>query len=345
MAPNSITKSTAAVAAALLLSAGSASAADGFSAITTDFGNSTPTGVVLPSICIGNFDVAKTMYTFEPVGVNDTVSVLTKPADLVETGIDEDTGNVFLKFNLTVAEVTEDAGVIIKFPADQLESVNICCTQSAQIKPGFTHFKSLVASTSSSVNATFGAQETDLAVVVQSDATVNVKVAATEESKVGIVAETEATIGVEGNITVIKCLEESECKVEGYIDDASQSLADGSSTIKTPTCEGIEVKDGSTCVSKMPYVKVVTSGPLVFSGIKEHCYGGEDLYGVNGPAPTDVPTVSPAPTISAAPTGTPSFSPSKSPTISDPETAGAMQQGLFMSALLSGSALLLLLWQ
>ncbi len=345
MAPSSFSKATIAVAAALLLSADSASAATGFSPITSDFGNSTPTGVVLPSICIGNFDVAKTMYTFEPVGVNDTVSVMSKPADLVETGIDDDTGLVFLKFNLTVAEVAEDAGVLIKFPADQLESINICCTQSAQIKPGFTHFKSLVASTSSSVNATFGTQEGDLAVVVQSKATVNVKVAATEESKVGIAAETEATVGVEGNITAIKCLDESTCNVEGYIDSASESLAGGGSTIMTATCEGIEVKGEATCQSKMPTVKVVTSGPLVFSGIKEHCYGGEDLYGVNGPAPTDAPTISPAPTISAAPTGTPTVSPSKQPTIPDVDKAGAMQQGLLMSALLSGSALVLLLLQ
>ncbi len=339
MAPVSFTKATTAVAAALLLSADSASAADGFSTIATDFGNSTPTGVVLPSICIGDFEVAKTMYTFEPAGFNESVSILTKPADLVEGGLDEDTGLLFLKFNLTVAETAEDAGVILKFPPAQLESINVCCTQSAQIKPGFTNFKSLVASTSAVVNATFGVQETDLAVVVHSKAVVNVAVAATDETKVGVVAETEATVGVEGNITVIKCLDESSCKVEGYIAEPAQSAASGASTLKTPTCEGVEVSKEGICESKMPKVKVVTSGPLVFSGLKEDCYGGEDLYGVNGPAPTDVPTISPAPTISAVPTGTPTASPTIVP------TAGAMQNGLFASAVLSGSSLLLLLWQ
>ena len=340
------TKVTTAIVAIALLSIDSASAADGFAKIATDFGESKPTGVVLPSICIGTYTVPKPMYTFEPAGVNETVSIETKPADLVEAGYEDETGLIFFKFNQTVADTATDAGVIIKFPPAELESINICCTQSAQIKPGFTNFKSLVATTTSNVDAAFATQNGDLAVVVQSKAVVNVKVDATEDSKVGILAETEASVNVDGDITIISCLDESTCKVKGAIALPDQSRADGASTIKTTSCEGVEVKKESTCESKDPKVIVATDGPLVFSDVKEQCFGGDDLYGANGPAPTDVPTVSPAPTTSPMPSVSPSKGPTNLPTIAPTAPpSGAMAQGVFISAVLGGAALLLLLCQ
>lgn len=323
-----------AIAGALLLSATGAAAE--FAPIPLDFEGGTPIGVVLPSICIGTFTVPKPMYTFEPAGVNETVSIETNPPDLVEMGFDEDTGLVFFKFNQTVVPTAEDAGIIIKFPPDQLESINVCCTQVAQIKPGFTNFKSLVVTTSAVVDAEFGAQAGDLAVVVQSDAVVNVKVNATDESKVGVAVQESGTINVEGDVTMFNCLDESTCKFNGAVAVPKESKA-SNSTITLPSCEDIKLKDDATCESAEPSVLVITDGPVVFSGVKEDCYGGEDLYGANGPAPTESPTSSPAPTVTP--------SPSASPVAPTPDDAAGMSRGLFVSALTSGAALLLLLCQ
>jgi len=340
MARSTFAAATTAIAGALLLSADSAAAAEGFAKIATDFGEGTPTGVVLPSICIGNFVVPKPMYTFEPAGVNETVSIETNPPNLVESGFDEDSGLIYFKFNQTVVPDSVDAGVIIKFPKDQLESINICCTQVAQIKPGFTNFKSLVASTSSEVDASFGTQEGDLAVIVQSNAVVNVKVNATEKSRVGVAGETKATVSVDGDVTVLNCLEESTCMLKGGI---ISGKADKASTITATSCEDIEVKSEATCLSEEPKVVVTTDKPVVFSGVKEDCYGGDDLFGVNGPAPTDVPSASPAPTVSAMPSEAPVVAPTSAP--SAPPSSGQMTRGAVVSAFASGAALLLLLWQ
>lgn len=340
-----LSKLTTALAATLLFSVDVATAAEGFEAIATDFGDSKPTGVVLPSICIGNFIVPKTMYTFEPAGVNDTnVTIMTNPPDLVESGYDGDSGLIFFKFNQNVSKVAEDAGVLIKFPADQLESINICCTQSAQIKPGFTNFKSLVASTTSAVNASFAVpQAGNLAIISQSKALVNVEAVESETSKIGVLGEEDATVNVYGNITAIACLEGASCNVQGGISDTSQSRGEGASTIKATSCEGVKVKGDSTCETTELDISVKTDSPLVFSGLKEECYGGDDLYGANGPAPTDFPTISPAPTISVAPSSVPTVAPSGSPTAAP--TAGAFKQGAFTSVVLSGAVLLLLLAQ
>merc|ERR1711935_1078656 len=112
-------------------------------------------------------------------------------------------------------------------------------------------------------------------------------------------------------------------------------------TIKTTSYEGVEVKKESTCESKDPQVSVATDGPLVFSDVKEQCLGADDLYGVNGPAPTYAPTVSPAPTTSSMPSVFPTKSPTNLPTIAPTAPpSGVMAQGVFVSAVLGGAALL-----
>lgn len=331
MARSTLTAAT--IAGALLLSANGAAAE--FAPIATDFEVAAAVGVVLPSICIGTFTVPKPMYTFEPAGVNETLTIETNPPDLVESGFDEDTGLIFFKFNQTVVPTAEDAGIIIKFPPDQLESINVCCTQVAQIKPGFTNFKSLTVTTTSVVDAEFGAQAGDLAVIVQSDAVVNVKVNATDESKVGIAVQEDATINVDGDISVLNCFDGSTCNVNGAVAFPKESVA-RDATITTPSCEEIKLKDDATCESAEPSVTVTTDGPVVFSGVKEDCYGGEDLYGARGPAPTEPPTSSPAPTMTSSPTEAPSES---------PDDAGVMSRGVFVSAVASGAAFLFLLCQ
>jgi len=318
-------------AAGLLLAADFAAAEFGTVAI---YNETLPTGVVLPSICIGDAIVPKTMYTFEPSGVDDIVEISSDPPDLIEVGMDEEDGRLYFKYNLDVSDLADSAGVLISFPPDQLESINICCTQTAQVKAGFTNFKSLTATTSSVVDVEFDAvQETDLAIIVQSNAEVNAKVSTT--GKIGVLAEYEAMVCVDGDLTNLACGDESTCLVAGTI---GEGLVEGYSMVNTTSCEGVQVAKESYCEPTTPDVSVDTSKDLVISGVKEYCLGGEDLFGVNGPAPTFAPTVSPAPTASSAP----STSPTSAPTSGAFNTA---KQGALMSFALGGAVMLLLLGQ
>jgi len=347
------TTALAAATVALLSSADIATAQDGFRQIATDFGDSIPTGVVLPSICIGDYIVPKTMYTFFPGDEDETdVKILTNPEDLIEVGYDGDDGLIYFKFNQDVSEVADDAGIIIRFPPDQLESVNACCSQSVQIKPGFTNVQSITASTNAIVNGTFAVQqESDLMIGVFTGAQVNTKVMGTI-NKVDVIAKGKAIANIDGNITSLSCSDGSNCKIAGTIQVPGESRADGESTIKTLNCEGIDVGTGSTCESKSPFVRVVTSGNLVISGEKEECVGGEDLNGA-----TKTPTISPAPSVSAVPTVPPTVKlttkkpvapPTKAPvttTLVDSGAFNTAKQGAFASVVLGGAVLLLLLVQ
>lgn len=346
----------AAATMALLSSADVVTAQAGFQEIATNF-STNPTGVVLPTICIGDFLVPKTMYTFEPAAANETdVKIYSNPKDLVETGYDDVEGLIYFKFIQEVSEVANDAGVIIRFPPGQLESINTCCSQQVQVKTGFTNIQSLTASTSASLNATFSAKpDSNMTISSSTKAKVNVKVTGSAAiGKIDVTAETEASASINGDITSISCKANSECKIAGSILAPEESSADGDSSIKTTTCEGITVDMGSTCQSKTPTVRVNTGMPLVISGVKENCVGGEDLNGMGGPndPPTDPPTVSPAPTITATPTLPPTNKPTSKPTaVPTPAptlvaTAGAFhaaKQGVFATAVVSGAALMLLL--
>jgi len=350
-------KATTALAAAtlaILSSADIATAQSGFKQITTDFGDSKPKGVVLPTICIGNFVVPKTMYTFEATTGNDTdIKILTNPEDLVETGYDGDSGLIYFKFNQNVSETADDAGVLIRFPAGQLESVNACCSQSVQMKRGFTNFQSLTATTSANVNATFAvAQDSGLSIGVSSNAEVNVQVKATADKMVNITVRDEATVGVSGDVSKINCINKSSCKLTGSVLVPAESRTSEESILKVPTCEGIIVDKQATCESKTPNVRVVTSSDLVISGKKEICAGGDDLNGMGGPATpyTEAPTLSAAPTASPAPTMKPTPRPTTKPTESPVElpVSGAFyatKQGAFASIALGGAVMLLLLAQ
>lgn len=338
--------------AALLSSADIATAQTGFGQIATDFYGSQPTGVVLPSICIGPFMVPKTMYTFEPAGADETnVTIFTNPPDLMETGYDGDEGLIYFKFNTEVSDGADDAGVIIKFPPGQLESVKACCSQSIQIKEGFTKFQSLTASTKAVVSATFTVeQESDMMIDVQAGAEVNVKVAGTAGNKVSITASDKAMANIAGDITSISCANESTCKVAGTILKPKESHADGESTIKTNSCEGIDVKKESTCQSENPDVEVNTSGALVISGVKEECVQGQDLEGLGRPARTDSPTVSSAPTVTGIPTippptAKPTQKSTGAPTNPISGAFSTAKQGSITSVVLGGALLLLLLGQ
>jgi len=329
----------AAATAALLWSVDivSAQADNGFRRITTDFGDSKPKGVVLPTICIGDYLVPKTMYTFETTtGNNTNVTIRSNPRDLVETGYDSDDGLIYFKFNQTVAEVAENAGVVVQFPPDQLESINACCSQSIQIKNGFTNFKNLTVSTSAIVNASFAAvQGSNMTIDVSTGGKVNVKV---DDDKNVHVTANEATANVFGNITTISCTDQSTCRVTGSIMDLGGSEVDKGATIKTGNCEGIDIGRDSVCQSKVPVVRVVTSSPLVISGVKETCVNGGGLFGAFGPndPPTEAPTISAAPTDSSAPTMSPSMSPTMGPTSPETTTApsgavGIAKEGQFVS--------------
>lgn len=343
------TTALAAATVAILSSADIAKAQSGFKQIDTNFGDSKPKGVVLPTICIGNFVVPKTMYTFEATANDTDVKILTNPQDLVETGYDGDEGLIYFKFNQNVSETADDAGVIIRFPAGQLESVNACCSQSVQMKKGFTNFQSLTATTSANVNATFAVeQDSALSIGVASNAVVNVQVKATADNMVNVTARDQAEVSVSGDISKINCINESTCKITGSVLVPEESRTEEESALKVPSCEGIIVDKKATCESKKPNVRVVTSSDLVISGKKEICAGGEDLDGAGGPATpyTAAPTMSAAPTTSPAPTLAPTPSPTRSPTLPPVvDDSGASKQGAFASIALGGAVLLLLLAQ
>jgi len=293
-------------------------AQDGFRQIAMpDTENTVLTGVVLPAICIGDFMVPKTMYTIETAKEGETgVKVLTNPPDLVEVGIDNDDGLLYFKFiQKIVSQDAVDAGVIIQFPSDQLESVNSCCSQSVQIKEGFTNFQSLTVSTNAIVNASFILeQDKDMVVGVYTGAEANVKVTETSGAKnkdVQVIAIDNAKVNIDGDITSLSCNDQSDCMIAGVISDPDDSRSRGRSNIQTTSCEDIDVADDSICQSRTPSVNVDVDGDLVISGVKENCVGGEDLEGLGGPADLSS-TAGAAPTISPQPTGT--NVPSQSPT-------------------------------
>jgi len=315
----SISISTA-TAAILLSSVNFVTAQNGFRQIAIpDTGGTNPIGVVLPSICIGNFIVPKTMYTIEPADVGETeVKILTNPPDLVEVGYDDNEGLIYFKFIQEISEGADDAGVIIQFPADQLESVNSCCSQSVQIKEGFTNFQSLTVSTNAVVDASFAVeQDSDMVVGVFTGAEANVKVTETSGTKntnVAVIATDNGKVNIDGDISTLSCIDQSDCMIAGVISDPANSRSRGRSNIQTTSCEDIDVSDDSICQSKTPTVTVDVDGDLVISGVKEDCVGGEDLDGLGGlfdPLGTDAPSIASVPTISPQPTVT--NQPSQSP--------------------------------
>ena len=316
----SISISTA-TAAILLSSVNFVTAQNGFRQIAIpDTGGTNPIGVVLPSICIGNFIVPKTMYTIEPADVGETeVKILTNPPDLVEVGYDDNEGLIYFKFIQEISEGADDAGVIIQFPADQLESVNSCCSQSVQIKEGFTNFQSLTVSTNAVVDASFAVeQDSDMVVGVFTGAEANVKVTETSGTKntnVAVIATDNGKVNIDGDISTLSCIDQSDCMIGGVISDPANSRSRGRSNIQTTSCEDIDVSDDSICQSKTPTVTVDVDGDLVISGVKEDCVGGEDLDGLGGlfdPLGTDAPSIASVPTISPQPSQSPDGG-SKSP--------------------------------
>lgn len=327
-----------------------AAAQGGFGEIATDF-ETPPLGVVLPSICIGDFVVPKTMYTIEPAPVGAVnVTIKSRPLDLIEPGYDADTGLLFLKFVLPISDDAERAGVIIQFPADQLVSVNTCCSQKVQIKSGFTNFQSLTASTSAEVSAAFATQQaSDMAIGSFSNATVSVSVTNGEKaSKVDVTAEGGAMVNIDGDITTLSCTEESTCVVGGKIADRPASEAKKSSTMTTARCADVIVADDSVCVTSKVNVTVKTNQRLAINGIKQPCVQGGDLAGNGAPVGpvTPAPTVSTAPTMTMSPTAKPNTPPSQAP-VTPPGTAGqpssAVTVSIFSSAVAIGGAVLFFL--
>ena len=286
-----------------------------------DTGDTTPVGVVLPAICIGNFIAPKTMYTIEPTKDGETdVKILTNPPDLVEIGFDDKAGVFYFKFIQAISQDANDAGVIIQFPPDQLKSVNACCSQTVQIKEGFTHFESLMVSTNAVVHAVFDVQQnSDMMVNVTTAAEANVQVTETDGKKntdVDIFARDNAKVDIDGDITTLMCDDQSDCMISGVVSDPDDSSIRGRSNVQTTSCEDIDVTEDSICRSKTPYVNVDVDGELFISGVKEKCVGGEDLNGLSlfiDPSKTSPPTISPQPTTTASLSPIESIAPSPSP--------------------------------
>jgi len=275
-----------------------------------------------------------------------------------------------------VSQDAVDAGVIIQFPSDQLLSVNSCCSQSVQIKEGFTKFQSLTVSTNAIVNASFVVeQDSDMVVGVYTGAEANVKVTETSGAKnkqVQVIATDNAKVNIDGDITSLSCNDESDCMIAGVISDPNDSRSRGRSNIQTTSCEDIDVADDSICQSRTPNVTVTVDGNLVISGVKESCVGGEDLEGLGGsgdlsstagappttspqPTGTNVPTPSPTkkkrtkrPTLSPEPITEPTDAPATTPPLipeanSDSAAFDGIKQGILNSIVgtaICGGALL-----
>eukprot|EP00536_Pseudo-nitzschia_multiseries_P005739 jgi/Psemu1/285987/fgenesh1_pg.112_\ len=303
----------AATTLALLAATPAVVAQEGFAEIATDFEGTDPAGVVLPSICIGSFDVPKAMYTIEPAAPGDTrVTVLTNPPDLVETGYDAAERLVYFKFNLTVAEAeeTNQAGIIVRFPPNQLRSVDACCSQSIAIRDGFTSLETVTVSTKAEVDLFLGVQQdTNLALGAFSGASIRVKttdVAGPKATTVDAVARGAASVSVAGDVTTLSCNDRSTCLVGGSILDPTGSKAIGASSVEAASCEGVTVATESNCLSTIPAVAVAPLGllPLVLAdATTEDCVNGGDLFRLGRPwmnTEAPVPTISPAPTPTTA---------------------------------------------
>jgi hypothetical protein len=275
-----------------------------FEEVETDFGGVTPTGVVFPSICIGRVDVPKVMYTIEP---SDDVVVLTDPPNLVEVGIDPTDGLLYFKFvQDTLDSNPFDAGVIVQFPAADLQTINVCCGQELQVQDGFTNVETLVVSAGATAQVVFGTNNVNLEVTVREEATATVEVNAARDSEIVVNGSGSGTfVDIAGDITSIVCTDRATCSVAGQITDTGASSVEGFSILDTEDCADISVDGGSTCDESFPFVSANVDGSLTISGVTERCIQGGELDGNFADGDENTPTVSPAPTEVQEPTESP----------------------------------------
>jgi hypothetical protein len=291
-----------------------------FEEVDTDFGSVTPTGVVFPSICIGRISVPKIMYTLETA---DQVAVLSDPPNLVEVGIDPSDGLLYFKFTEEVLDSSSfDAGVIVQFPATELQVISICCGQELQVKDGFTNVQSLAVSDGATAQAVFSSNNVDLEIIVGGEATATVEVNA-RNSDITVNGSGSGTfVDIAGDITTIVCTDRATCSVAGAISNAEDSSVEGFAVLDTEDCQDITVEGGSTCDESSPFVSANVDGSLTISGVSERCIQGDELDGDFVPAGSPPPTpegFSPAPSVSPSPTvDRPSLSPVNRPTRNTP---------------------------
>ena len=288
-----------------------------FEEIETDFGSTTPTGVVFPSICIGDFSVPKVMYTIETSNTNE-VTILSDPPNLVEVGIDDSDGTLYFKFiQETILQPPSEAGVVVRFPSSQLQNINICCEQELQVKDGFTNVEQLKVSSGATAQAIFSVTNRNMDIEVSDSATATVEVSG--RSNVDVIGRDSGTfVNIDGDITTILCTDRATCTVAGDISNRRDSSVENFSALETDDCFGIFVEDGSTCEENSPPVIADVNGALVISGVTETCIQGGELDN-GGPGRV---TISPAPTPEGF-TRTPTISPapSEEPTVSPAPTA------------------------
>jgi len=295
----------AATTLALLNHPSPVAAQEGFAEIATDFTGDGPVGVVLPSICIGDFDVPKAMYTVEPlVGATD-VQILTNPPNLIETGYDATDRLAYFKFNLEVAEATDTAGIIIRFPHDKLLSIDICCSQSLAVRPGFINLETVTASTGAEITMEQGpAVTSNMKVGSFSGSSINFlsSIAGTLD----VVARNQASVSIQGNVNTLSCNDKSSCLVSGSILDPAGSKALGGSSVETSSCLGVNVGTESTCVSVPPALAINPLYlPLALTNTTEKCVNGGELFRLGRPW-----TNTPPPPTEAVPSAAPSVAPS-----------------------------------
>mmetsp|Transcript_14628 Transcript_14628/g.33899 ORF Transcript_14628/g.33899 Transcript_14628/m.33899 type:complete len:371 (+) Transcript_14628:501-1613(+) len=297
----------AATTLALLNHPSPVAAQEGFAEIATDFTGDGPVGVVLPSICIGDFDVPKAMYTLEPlVGATD-VQILTNPPNLIETGYDATDRLAYFKFNLEVAEATDTAGIIIRFPHDKLLSIDICCSQSLAVRPGFINLETVTASTGAEITMEQGpAVTSNMKVGSFSGSSINFL--SNMAGALDVVARNQASVSIQGNVNTLSCNDKSSCLVSGSILDPAGSKALGGSSVETSSCLGVNVGTESTCVSVPPTLAINPLYlPLELTNTTEKCVNGGELFRLGRPWTN---TNNSAPPTEVVPSAAPSVAPS-----------------------------------
>ena len=249
---------------------GSAQDEADFSPISTDVPQ-TATGINVSPSCEGSDKVPNTMFTIEPSD-SDMISVTTNPADLVVVSISSGGDMLEFSFNPAVAGNADKGGIIVKFPADKLNQVQVEASNRAQVLDGFTNLMSLTAESSSflQVSATnLNADLESISVTLKSSATCTMK---SNLPMSGLDLSSSGSLTVEADLIGNGNRIESSAilKMKGNIDGQVNMRASGTATIDGSILPGSEVEVTSSSELSVGdiagNVKAVSSGTVMASG-------------------------------------------------------------------------------
>jgi hypothetical protein len=231
------------------------------------------------------------MYTIQP---SNEVRILTDPPNLVEVGIDEEDGKLYLKFvPETILENPTLAGVIVEFPSSQLRTIQVCCDQDLQVKDGFTNVQEFIVASGATAQAIFSNANTAMEIEVLDGSTATIEVGTSSRNSISVLGDGSGSfVNIAGDIATVTCTDRATCTVAGTILDTAGSAVEEFSTLETESCFGIFVEGGSTCDASFPFVNADVDGATTISGVTQTCTQASELFGNNpdSPAPSQAPT-------------------------------------------------------